>query len=151
MIRFIIAFFFLSMLTSCASTKMLNRQAEYERELNRLVRAPLSLEDKMDAVAGIFNEVLQESLDYNRAKHTLKHINQFQKRNKTTLNLLYQQMEEEVTSMSPGEQIAFSVTILRKPYIKSFMTIVPKVEKKINRKLKQVATFGRFLRILNPF
>jgi len=139
------------MLASCASTKMLNRQAEYERELNRLARAPLDLEGKMDGLAAIFNEVLQESLDYNRSKHTLKHITNFQRRNKETMNLLYKQMEEEVKRMNPAQQIAFSVSILRKPYVKSFMTIVPKVEKKINRKLKQIAMFGRFLKILNPF
>ncbi|WP_235299631.1 hypothetical protein [Portibacter marinus] len=151
MVRICVLLLFMSMLASCASTKMLNRQAEYERELNRLVKAPLNLEEKMDGVAAVLNEVLQESLDYNRAKHTLRHITQFQKRNKATMNVLLQQMEAERRKMNPGQQIAFSVSILRKPYIKSFLTIVPKVEKKINRKLKQVAMFGRFLKILNPF
>lgn len=144
-------FSLLILMTSCASTKMLNRQAGYERALNQLVHAPLNVEEKMDGVAAIFNEVLQESLDYNRSKHTLRHINQFQKRNKSTLNILYGQMEDEMKKMNAAEKIQFSVSILRKPYIKSFMQIVPKVEKKINKKLKQIAMFGRFLRILNPF
>ena len=67
------------------------------------------------------------------------------------MNILYQQMEDEVRKMNAVEQVAFSVSILRKPYIKSLVAVVPKVEKKINRKLRQIAMFGRFLKIVNPF
>lgn len=150
--RNLLLFFILgTMLSSCASSRMLNQQAEYERSLKRLINAPIDIEEKMDGVAQVFDQVLLESLDYRKSKHTLKHINQFQKRNKATMNILYQQMEDEVRKMNPVEQVAFSVSILRKPYIKSFMAVVPKVEKKINRKLRQIAMFGKFLKILNPF
>jgi len=141
----------MSILASCVSTKMSTQQTQYERELKRLINAPINMEEKMDGVAFVFDQVLQESLDYRKDKHTLKHINQFQKRNKTTMNTLYQQMEEEVKKMTAVEQLAFSVSILRKPYIKSFMAVVPKVEKKINRKLRKIAMFGRFLKLVNPF
>jgi len=150
--RTLLGFFILTLFaSSCASTKMLNQQNEYERTLKQLVDAPIGIEEKMDGVAQVFDQVLQESMDYTKSKNTLKHINQFQKRNKQTMNVLYDQMEADVKKMNAAQQIQFSVSILRKPYIKSFVAIVPKVEKKINRKLRQISMFGRFLKILNPF
>ncbi|GLR18746.1 hypothetical protein GCM10007940_33620 [Portibacter lacus] len=119
--------------------------------LKSLVNAPIDIEEKMDGVAQVFDMVLQESMDYGSDKNTLKHINQFQKRNKSTMNDLYQQIESEMKKMNMAQQLQFSVSILRKPYIKSFMDIVPKVEKKINRKIRQISMFGKFLKFLNPF
>ncbi len=151
MSRLLIGFLCFSMLTSCASPRMLTQQVEYERSLKRLINAPIDIEEKMDGVAMVFDQVLQESMDYGSDKNTLKHINTFTKRNKETMNLLYGQIEDEMKTMNAGQQIQFSVKILRKPYIKSFVAIVPKVEKKINRKLRQINMFGKFLKILNPF
>lgn len=151
MSRILLGLIFISMLGSCASTRMMTQQAEYSRMLKSLVNAPIGIEEKMDGVAQVFDMVLQESMDYGSDKNTLKHINQFQKRNKSTMNELYQQMESEMKKMNVAQQLQFSISILRKPYIKSFMEIVPKVEKKINRKIRQISMFGKFLKFLNPF
>jgi hypothetical protein len=151
MSRIIIGLFFMSMMASCASTRMMTQQVEYERTLKRLINAPIDIEEKMDGVAMVFDQVLQESMDYGSDRNTLKHINTFTKRNKKTMNLLYDQIESEMKTMNAGQRIQFSVSILRKPYIKSFVAIVPKVEKKINRKLRQINMFGKFLKFMNPF
>lgn len=129
----------------------MTQQAEYERTLKRVMNAPVDIEEKMDGVAMVFDQVLQESMDYGSDRNTLKHINTFTRRNKETMNLLYIQIEEEMKTMNPAQQIQFSIQILRKPYIKSFVVLVPKVERKINRKLRQINMFGKFLKILNPF
>jgi lipopolysaccharide biosynthesis regulator YciM len=151
MARMIIGFLIVSLLGSCASTRMMTQQGEYARTLKQLVNAPIDIEEKLDGVAMVFDQVLQESMDYGSDRNTLKHINRFTKRNKETMNVLYSQIEEEMSTMNAAQKIQFSIQILRKPYIKSFVAIVPKVERKINRKLRQINMFGKFLKILNPF
>lgn len=138
------------LLTSCASTRMLKQQSQYEIQLRQLVKSDMNIEDKVDGVAEIFDDVLQESMEYNSSKNTAKHINQFTKRNKSSIDVLLDQIEAEMATMNAVEQISFSVRVLRQPYIKSFVSIVPKVEKKINRKLRQIQMFGRFIKIVKP-
>lgn len=138
------------LITSCASTRMLKQQTQYELQLKRLVNSEMNLEDKVDGVAEIFDDVLQQSLEYSSDKNTTKHIDQFVKKNKSTINVLLDQIEGEMGKMNTVEQIQFSIRVLRQPYIKSFVSIVPKVEKKINRKLRQIQMFGRFIKIVKP-
>ena len=145
-----VTFVLMSFMTSCVSTRMITQQAEYEKELQFLARANLPIEEKLDRTAKVFDDVLQESMEYSRIKHTNRHISQFTSRNKEPLNIILNQLEQEMKAMSTVEQVYFSVKILRKPYIKSFLEVVPKVEKKIGRKLRQIRMFGRFLSILKP-
>ena len=137
-------------LGSCTASKMLKQQSIYEQNLKRIVNSDIPFEEKVDETAEIFNDVLQESLDYKSAKNSGKHINKFTQQNKATLNTLMDQMEAEMSKMSAPQQIQFALGLIQKPYIKSFMQVVPKVEKKINRKLRQVQIFGRFISILKP-
>ena len=146
----LVTFVLMSFMTSCVSTRMTTQQAKYEQELQFLAKANLPIEEKLDRTAKVFDDVLQESMEYSRTKHTNRHISQFTSRNKEPLNIILDQLEKEMKAMSTVEKVYFSVKILRKPYIRSFLEVVPKVEKKIGRKLRQIRMFGRFLSILKP-
>ncbi len=150
MIKNSILLCFIVLISSCASTRMMKQQTEYEILIKRLVLSDNSVEAKVDGVAQVFDDVLQHSMSYSSNKRTLKHINQFTQNNKETLNVLLNQIEDELSGMNAVEQVQFSVKILKKPYIKSFIDVVPKVEKKIDKKLRQIQMFGRFIKILKP-
>ncbi len=137
-------------LSSCASTRMIQQQNQYDRALKELVKADLDIEEKVDQTALILNKVLQESMDYMSNRKTTKHINTFTKRNKASLNAILDQVEGYMRTLGPLQQLAFTARIVRKPYMKSFIDIVPKVERKINRKIRQLQFFGRFVKILTP-
>lgn len=139
----------IAFLTGCASTRMIHQQYEYKRELNRLINAEMSAEEKVDHVALIFEKVLLESMDYPSSRRTYKHITTFTKDNKQTLNVLIDQVEEHMASLTVLEKLQFSGRMLRKPYVKTFRTLVPKVEKKMNRKLRQFQIFGRLISVLS--
>lgn len=138
------------LLTSCASTRMMQQQNYYDRALKELVKADMDIEEKVDQTALILNQVMQESMDYVSNKKTTKHINTFTKRNRNTLNAILDQVEDHMRTLGPLQQLAFTARIIRKPYMKNFVELVPKVEKKINRKIRQLQFFGRFVRILTP-
>lgn len=138
------------LLTSCASTRMMQQQNYYDRALKELVKADMDIEEKVDQTALILNQVMQESMDYVSNKKTTKHINTFTKRNRNTLNAILDQVEDNMRTLGPLQQLAFTARIIRKPYMKNFVELVPKVEKKINRKIRQLQFFGRFVRILTP-
>lgn len=138
------------MLTSCVSTKMFKQQNDYERELGLILKLNENPEMKVDELAMVLNDVLQESMNYRSSKHSLRHINQFSDRNQQTLGLILDDLEEDIGKFTLIEKLNFVATILKKPYIKSFREVVPKVEKKIDRKLRQLRIFGRFLSILSP-
>lgn len=139
----------IAFLTGCASTRMFHQQYEYKRELNRLINAEMSAEEKVDHVALIFEKVLLESMDYPSSRRTYKHITTFTKDNKQTLNVLIDQVEEHMASLTVLEKLQFSGRMLRKPYVKTFRTLIPKVEKKMNRKLRQFQIFGRLISVLS--
>ena len=52
--------------------------------------------------------------------------------------------------MSPLDQIAFWGNIMTKPYAKKLVTLVPKFEKKVNRKIKTFTFASKLLKFLVP-
>ena len=52
--------------------------------------------------------------------------------------------------MGPLDQVAFWGNIISKPYAKRLVTIIPKFEKKVNRKMKTFTFASKVLKFLIP-
>ncbi len=134
----------------CTSIKLMNTQLNHEKELKRLVHSDLEIEEKVNQFSRLLNDVIQESMEYSSNRNTYKHIQHFTKRNKSTISMLIEQIENEMSSMNPIQKVQFSFRLLKQPYTKSLIELVPKVEKKINRKIRQIHLIGKFISVLKP-
>lgn len=137
--------------SSCATTKMNLHQMSYEKRLKRLIKSGVNTKEKVDGTAAIFDEVLQESLNYTMPKHTIRHIEQFSERNSPLLMQLMDEIEHDMSGMTILEKLKFGRLLLNQPYVKSMKNTARAVEKKINRQMKYFRVFNRFLKILSPF
>lgn len=110
----------------------------------------MSPEAKMDVLGASFVQVINESLGYVNPKNSVKHFDQFAKVNKKEINLIMASVEEWQGNMGEVEQILMIAKIASKSYAKDMITLLPKLEKKINRSVKTISFLSKFANILKP-
>jgi len=110
----------------------------------------MSPEEKMDVLGGSFVQVINESLGFVNPKNAVKHFDQFAKVNKKEINTIMASVEEWQGGMSEVEQLLVIAKLATKSYSKDLVTLLPKLEKKIDRSVKTISFLSKFVNILKP-
>lgn len=110
----------------------------------------MSAEEKMDILGASFVQVINESLGYVNPKNSIKHFDQFAKVNKKEIDMIMSSVEEWQGNMGEVEQILMIANIATKSYAKDMITLLPKLEKKIDRSVKTISFLSKFANVLTP-
>ncbi len=136
---------------SCGSIRMNKLMNAHHSVLSQAAMSKtMSPEQKMDVLGASFVQVINESLGYVNPKNAVKHFDQFAKVNKTEIDMIMSSVEEWQGNMGEVEQILTIGKIATKSYSKDLVSLLPKLERKINRSVKTITFLSKFVKILSP-
>ena len=132
---------------SCGSVRMNKLMNAHNSKLSQAaLSTTMSAEQKMDVLGASFVQVINESLGYVNPKNAVKHFDQFAKVNKKEIDMIMSSVEEWQGNMGEVEQIL----TIGKIATKDLITLLPKLERKINRSVKTITFLSKFVKILSP-
>lgn len=138
-------------LQSCGTARINNLMKVHNSVLSEAALSKtMSAEEKMDILGASFVQVINESLGYVNPKNSIKHFDQFAKVNKKEIDMIMSSVEEWQGSMGEVEQILMIANIATKSYAKDMITLLPKLEKKIDRSVKTISFLSKFANVLTP-
>ena len=138
-------------LQSCGSVRMNKLMKTHHSLLSEAALSKtLSPEQKMDILGASFVQVINESLGYVNPKNSVKHFDQYAKLNKNEIDMILSSVESWQEDMSEVEQILMIANIARKSYAKDLITLLPKLERKIDRSVKTITFLSKFVGVLTP-
>lgn len=136
-------------MSSCTSTRMKKDLSLHSAQLNQLAASSMEPLEKIDVLAAYSIEALENSLDYNKTKDIVKFIKLYSQQNKKPVDKIYKEISKWYLSLSDGEKLIVAARIATKPYVGQLLRVVPKVEKKIDRRLDKIFYISRFMKLLN--
>ncbi len=134
--------------TSCKSTKMMEALAGHRTAIVGALGDNVTPREKLDVTASTLLAVLNESLSIGPVKKSVRHIDQFNKANQKDLDKLFDDIGTWIGGMSKNEKNLFYLSLATKPYTLELLRTIPKVEKKISRKIGTYLLFGRLLKMV---
>ena len=138
-------------LQSCGSMRINKLMRAHNSILSEAAHSTtLSPQKKMDILGASFVQVINESLGYVNPKNSIKHFDQFAKVNKNEINMIMASVEEWQSNMGEVEQILMIANIATKSYAKDMVTLLPKLERKIDRSIKTITFLSKFMKVLTP-
>lgn len=138
-------------LQSCGSVRMNKLMNAHNSRLSQAALSQtMSPEQKMDVLGASFVQVINESLGYVNPKNSVKHFDQFAKVNKKEIDMIMSSVEEWQSDMGDVEQILMVGKIATKSYAKDLITLLPKLERKINRSVKTISFLSKFVKVVTP-
>lgn len=150
-IPFLFLFGVLVSLQSCGSVRMNKLMNAHNSRLSQAALSKtMSAEQKMDVLGSSFVQVINESLGYVNPKNAVKHFDQFAKVNKKEIDMIMSSVEDWQGNLGEVEQILMIAKIATKSYAKDLVTLLPKLERKINRSVKTITFLSKFVNIVTP-
>ena len=122
----------------------------HQAMLQEAIAGNLSPEQKLDVVANSFVTALEESLSYSSTRQSIKHVNQYSKANEKQLNILLKGLDGWVANMSTADKMMMLGQLASKPYASKLIDLVPKFERKVNRKITTFKIAGKILGLVKP-
>ncbi|MDA9773592.1 hypothetical protein N9B82_01430 [Saprospiraceae bacterium] len=147
-IVFVFFTFVLMFTSSCSSVKMEKMLLYHSSQLEQLAKREMAAPEKVDVMAALMVEALEESLQFAKTKHSVKFLREYTKQNQSSVNKIYKEVESWYNSLSTTERLVATARLATKPYVRQLYNLVPKVEKKINRKLKTIFFLSKFTNLL---
>ena len=115
--------------TSCNAK--LNRQlAWHESELSRAANGNLPPEEQLDILMNSFVTMTEESLKPISPKKGVRYVKKYSKMNQKHIDKILSNIQSWQQNMSDKKRIITSIRLIKKPYIKKIIELVPKFEKK---------------------
>ena len=136
--------------SSCGTSKMGKLLNAHEQMLADAIKGNLSQEEKLDVVATSFVNALEEALSYSQTKKSVQHIDKYSKANEKNLNILLKDVEGWVGNMSTPEKVMMISKVASKPYTGKLIELVPKFERKVNRKITTFKIASKIIGIVKP-
>jgi len=134
--------------TSCKSTKMMEALAGHRKAIVGVMGDDVSPREKLDVTAGTLLAVMNESLSIGPVKKSIRHLDQFNKANQKDLDIIFGDISEWISGMSKNERNLFYLSLATKPYTLELIRTIPKLEKKISRKIRTYMLFGKLLKLV---
>ena len=136
--------------SSCAGAKLTKLQGIHKTTLSNPANKRLAGEKKLDLLGETLVKVLQESIDFNSIRCSVKHVDQFSDNNSQNVEALVKDVSSWINGMSTPEKLLFAAQASKKPYAKELVNLVPQFEKKVNRKVRTFKLLAKVAGVLNP-
>jgi len=136
--------------SSCAGAKLAKLQSAHKSTLSNPTNKRLAGEKKLDLLAETLVKVLDESIAFNSVRCSVKHVDQFSDNNGQSVEALVKDVGQWIDGMSTPEKLLFAAQAAKKPYAGQLVRLIPKFEKKVNRKIRTFKILAKVAGVLNP-
>ena len=126
-------------LSGCAASKRLSQLNFHADTLSKAAMGDSSAPQKVDALGNSFVKMMSEALSIKNPKKGVDYVKKYADQNESSLNTIFKSLETSQKDMNPIDRINYAAGLLKKPYAKDLVRLVPKFE----RKFKQVEFIGR--------
>jgi len=131
---FLLSFAIIS--TSFQSCNYAKQLAWHESELARAANSNIPADEKLDVLMTSFVSLAEESLKPINPKKGIKYIQKYNSTNKQNIDKILKDVNTWNQSLGEIETLAAGVKLVRKPYTKKAIELIPK----FRRKYKQYKT-----------
>lgn len=136
-------------LNACTASKMANYMTAHKANLQKALTLKEDPQQQLDILASSFVSVLEESLSYTSVKNSVRHVDQFSKKNKTEIDAILKNLDGWTSDMDPAQRIFLLGKLATKGYSKELFQLIPRFEKKVSRKIKTFVFLSKFLKVLD--
>ncbi len=134
----------------CTASKLAKRLVEHQNALSLAANGNATPQEKFDILAETFVSVLDESIRYTNPKKTVRHVTTFSNQNEKNIEKLTKDLSKWMSGLTLVEQLAFAGSIATKPYAADLINLIPKFERKVNRKIKTFKVLSKIGKVLSP-
>ena len=136
--------------SSCGSSKMLRYMDQHQANFTKALSGNVGPEEKLDIVANSLVTALNESMSFSSTKKSVQYMKKFSSTNEKALNTIIKDIDGWMSGMSGAEKIMTIGKIAQKPYAKELITLAPKFEKKVNRKITTFRIASKLIGLVKP-
>jgi hypothetical protein len=122
-------------LPSCASWKQNRWLDAHHENLKRIAASNISAEAKLDALAADYVQFMKEDLKFVDPVKGVKYVKRYHAQNDKLMQQILQEANVWQNKLSTLDKIALGLRTTKKPWIKDFIDLTPKFQ----RKYKQYA------------
>ena len=134
----------------CTASKLAKRLAFHKNNLSFAANGNATPQEKFDLLAETFVSVLDESIRYTNPKKTVRHVTTFSNQNEESIEKLSKDLSKWMGDLTVVEQLAFAASIATKPYAADLINLVPKFERKVNRRIQTFKVLSKIGKVLTP-
>jgi hypothetical protein len=117
-------------LSSCASFKQNAWLKEHQSQLLQAAASNATGEEKMAVLMNNYADLMEEGLRFVNPLKGVKHIQKYQTQNQETIEKIVGDSNNWMNNMSDQQRIMLGIGIIQKPYIKRFIDLAPKFQRK---------------------
>lgn len=121
------------LLSSCGASRQAARLAEHQTMLSNLAASDKSPEEKLDIMMSNFTEMMHQSLDILNPKKGVAFVKSYTSQNSDAINAIMNQVGSIPEGKSTLQMIEFALSLTNKPYMKDFMDLLPRFQRRYNQ------------------
>lgn len=125
-----VAFLGITFLTSCASMKQNAWLKDHHNQLVQAATGSASAEEKVDVLLTNYADLMDEGLRFVNPIKGAKHIQKYQQQNAETIEKILGSSNTWMNGLSDQQTLMLGLRVVQKPYIKRFVDLVPKFQRK---------------------
>ena len=123
-------FISLMFLQSCASAKQNAWLKAHRNALNQLATGNMKSEEKVDGLLSDYVILMDEGLKFVNPVKGVKYIKKYHAQNEAAMNKIVTDSNSWINNMDDMQAVGLGIRVIQKPYIRSFIELVPKFKKK---------------------
>lgn len=140
----------LLLLTGCKTAKMMEALNLHRSAILEASSDQMAPKQKLDIIGNTFAAVMDESLSYGSVKKSVKHVDKFSKQNSKELDQIFGDISTWVEGMNKNEKRKFLLGLATKRYTLDIIRLIPKVEKKVQRRISTFLFFNKLVKLIKP-
>jgi len=136
--------------SSCGAAKIARLLPPHKTNLAQAANGSMEAEAKMDILGETLVNVLEESMSFTRIRCSVKHVDKFGEQNERSMDKLVKDLGGWLEGQPLADKLLLAARIANKPYAKKLVQLVPKFERKVNRKIKTYRFIGKAMKLITP-
>lgn len=120
----------LTFLQSCASAKQNAWLKAHRDSLSQFANGNMSAEEKVDGLLSDYVVLMDEGLKFVNPVKGVKYIKKYYTQNEGSMNKIVTNSNNWVNNMNDVQAVGLGIRVVKKPYIRSFIELLPKFKKK---------------------
>lgn len=123
----LISLFFLQ---SCASAKENAWLKTHKTKLEQLASSNAKAEEKVDGLLSDYVVLMDEGLKFVNPAKGVKYIKKYYTQNEASMNKIIGESNNWINNLDDMQAVGLGIRVVKKPYIRSFIDLVPKFKRK---------------------
>jgi len=129
------------LLNSCSASKRASQLNFHNDVLTKAAASNMSATDKVDAIGVSFVKMMDEAMSIKNPKKGVDYVKKYVDQNDSSLNSIWNSLEKSQKDMNVVERVNYAAGLLKKPYAKDLVRLVPKFTKRF----KQIEFIARLV------